>query len=256
MSCLKFLSENLYNTAQVSLTVGTVNAQFPLANLKNESPSVKFRSIESTCVILVDLLQTRDFDSFALAGSPTEQLNIISAEIKTSTTTDFTMSTAIPIDLSSSELIGFKFFTEVSKRYVQVTLVSSVFCEVSQIFIGKSLELEQIALSIDSFSYQRSDQSSKSLNRYGQVFIDKLNQIKSLGGSIEFANKDEQEDLDDMFIRHGETLPIWMIVDTDNESMNDGKFKLTIYGYIQEMPTWSAVGGQLYNASISVKQAI
>jgi hypothetical protein len=256
MACLKFLSENFADTAQLTLTTGTVNAQFPLSNLQNDSPSKKFRGVGSTVVIEIDLLQTRDLDTIAFMASPTEELNIISASVKTSVTNDFSLSVAYPMDLSSSENMGIVTIPEVSNRYVELTLTSSVYSELGKLFIGKAFTLEQNGLSIDSFSYKREDQSTITRNRYGQAFIDQLNKVKFLGGSIEFANKEEQEDLDDMFIRHGESLPLWLIIDEDNEAMNDGQFKLSIYGYLTASPVWSASGGRHYNTTIEIRQAI
>lgn len=256
MACLKFLSENFADTAMLSLTTGAEHAQFPLTNLQNDSPSKKFRAVGATTVLLVDLLQTRDLDTIAFVGSPTEVLNIISASVKTSVTTDFSLSTAYPVTMSASENMGFVTIPEVSHRYVEITFASSLYSELGKLFVGKAFELEQNGLSIDSFSYSREDQSVVSKNKYGQAFIDRLNQVKILSGAIEFANKEEQEDLDLIFIRHGESYPLWLIVDENSEAMNDGQFKLSVYGYLASSPKWSASGGRHYNTNIDIRQAI
>lgn len=257
MSCgIIFLSENLVDNAVVELTTGTENAQFPLENVKNEATAVKFRSIENSVVIRFDLQQTRTIDTIALHGDTNNTLGLTAASVKTSLTTDFSSSTAQSIDLSGSNLVGYQFIDSVDHRYVELTLTGTgVFAELSSIFIGERIELMYQNLSISSFRYGQNDKSDVSENDYGQKFINKRNKIKYLKGDIQFATKDEQEILDDMFIRHGVSEPLWMIVDKMSGGMNEGQFKLSVYGYLSKRPEWSASGGQTYNTSVTVTQA-
>jgi hypothetical protein len=257
MSGITFLSENLFDSATLSLTTGTENAQFPLVNLQNDSPSIKFRGVGSTAVILIDLLTTRDIDYIAVAADPIESFLVTSVSAKTSLTTDFSLSPTYLLDLSVSQTIGYIQFTEVTHRFVELTLVGSGgFAELGKVFIGEGLNIPLNSLSISSFKYGYDDRSTVRQNKYGQKFIDTTNQTKMLGGQIEFCTQEEQELLDDMLIRHGESYPLWMIVDQNEEAMNDGQFKLTIYGYNEGKLQWSADGGQLYSTSVEVKQAI
>jgi hypothetical protein len=257
MSGITFLSENFVDSANLSLTTGTENSQFPLVNLKNDSPSIKFRSVGSTAVVVIDLLTTRDLDYVALVADPIDSFKISSASIKTSLTNDFTLSTAIPVSLSVAQAIGYVNFTEVTHRFIELTLVGSGgFAEIGKVFAGKGLNIPLNSISISSFKYGYTDNSTVRKNDYGQKFIDKTNQVKNLGGTIEHCTKDEQELIDDMLIRHGKTYPMWMLIDQNEEAMNDGQFKLTIYGYNEAGLEWSADGGQLFTTSIEIKQAI
>jgi hypothetical protein len=257
MSGITFLSNNLFDNATLSLTTGTENAQFPLSNLKNDSPSIKFRGIGNTAVILIDLLTTRDIDYVGVCGDPSDLFLINSASFKTSLTTDFSLSPSYNITLSNEHSIGYRQITEVTHRYVQLTIIGSGgFTELGKVFVGKALNIPLNSLSISSFSYGYKDKSIVRKNRYDQRFIDQLNTIKFLGGQIEYCTKDEQEDIDDMLIRHGQALPLWMIVDQDEEAMNSGQYKLTIYGYLNSDIEWSSAGGQLYSTSIEIGQAI
>jgi hypothetical protein len=258
MSCgINFLSENLLDSAIVNLTTGTENAQFPLENVKNEATAVKFRSLENNIVIQFDLQQTRTIDAIALHGDTNGTLGMTTASVKTSLTTDFSGSTAQNIPLSGDSLFGYLFFaTPVDHRYVELTLTGTgVYVELSNIFIGERIELMYQNLSISSFDYGQDDKSDVKENYYGQKFINKRNKIKYLSGDINFATKDEQEILDNMFTRHGKSEPLWMIVDQNGEAMNDGAYKLTVYGYLPNRPNWTASGGQTYNASVRVDQA-
>lgn len=253
---ITFLSENLMDQAVLSLTTGTANAQFPLDNIKNEATAVKFRSNENTVVILADLQQTRTLDSFAIHGDSNEEFGVTNVSIKTSLTTDFSSSTAINIPVSAANLMGYEYFTSVDHRYVEITLTGSgSFAEVSNIFIGARVNIEQNNLSIGAFRYGTRDRSTVNTNRYGQRFVDKRNALKFLGGRLEFCTKSEQETLDNMFLRHLRSEPIWMIVDKESSGMNEGQYKLAIYGYFEEAPQWTASGGNHYNINLRVNQA-
>lgn len=257
MSGITFLSENHFDGASLTLTTGTPNAQFPLSNLQNDSPSVKFRSGGNTGVIEVDLLAAQDITYIAIAADPLTSFTITAATVKTSATTDFSLSTMYTIDLSQQQAIGFKSIPQVNHRYVEITLTGTGgFTELGKVFIGSEINIPQNSISISSFGYSYNDRSSIQANKYGQKFIDTLNQTKSLGGTIEYCTKDEQETIDNMLIYHGKSLPIWMILDENSEAFNDGNFKLMIYGYLNKDNSWSAAGGQLYNVSIEIDQAI
>lgn len=257
MACgIAFLSDNLVDTAVMSLDTGTENAQFPLQNLKNEAAAKKFRSQENNVVIVFDLQETRTINTIALHGDTNENLGLTSASVRTSLTTDFSGSAVTNIPLSAEDIMGYVYMTSVDHRYVELTLSGTgVYAELSNIFIGERIELLQQNLSISSFKYGQRDKSRVSENDYGQVFVDKRNKIKTLGGTLEFCILSEQEILDDMFTKHGKSEPLWMIVDKDGEGMTRGEYKLTIYGYLQQRPNWTASGGKTYNASVSMNQA-
>jgi hypothetical protein len=255
MSGIIFLSENYVNS-DITLDTGTANAQFPLSNILNESPAVKFRSLENDVVIIFDLQQTRTIDAIAIHGDTNGTLGVNAASVRTSLTTDFSSSAVTNLSLSASNLIGYAFPDSVSHRYVELTLEGSgSYVELSNIFIGSKTELLQQNLSVGSFQYGSKDLSTDSTNKYGQKFIDVRNKLKFIAGSIEYCLKSEQEELDELFNRHGSSLPLWVIVDVDGVGMNDGEYKLSIYGYLDDMPTWKASGGQTWNTSIKITQA-
>ena len=258
MSCgINFLSDNLVESAVISLNAGTENVQFPLVNILNEASAVKFRSLENNVVILFDLQQTREIDAVAVHGDTNGTLGMTSATYRTSLTTDFSGSPVYTINLSAEHLLGYDILdTPVNHRYVELTLSGTgVFVELSNIFIGKRIELEQNNLSLDSFRYGYRDNSTTSNNKYDQLFIDKRNSTKFVGGSLQFCTKSEHQILDEMFRRHQRSKSIWMIVDKDGAGMNEGEYKLTVYGYLQDVPVWEANGGYHYSANIRVNQA-
>jgi len=257
MSGINFLSENLVDDATLSITTGTANAQFPLSNLQNESTTKKFRSTGNTVVVVVDMGQTRTINTIAVAGHAVDGLGITAMSAKTSVTLDFSGSTPIPITLTQEFNMGYEFTTEVSHRYVELTFTGNgSYCEVSNIFIGDRINLALNSFSIASFRYRQDDRSETRFNDYGQQFSNVLNFQKRLVGTIEYCTKSEVDTLDDMFLAHGRYKPLWVIIDPDSSAMTDGKYKLSSYCYMEKMPSFNAVGGQLFNTSMELNQVI
>ena len=257
MSVFTFLSENLVDDAGIVITAGAENAQFPLTNIQNESPSKKFRSVGNTLVLEFDFTQTRDIDTIALVGDNLTGLNLTSVVVKTSVNTDFSGSPANVVDLDVENNWGFVEITEVSHRFAEVSLTGNgSFSELSNIFIGKREELDQNGLSIGSFNYRNEDRSTVTRNRYGQRFIDQRNLQKTISGTIEFATKAETDVIDTMILRHGRHLPLWILVDKDDQAMIDGSGKLSAYGYLERTSSWRASGGQLWSTNLQIEAAI
>lgn len=257
MAGLKLLSDNYVQYSDMTITTGTANSQFPVANLQNDSPSVKFRSTGNTVVIEFDLQQTRNIDTVALVGHPLDGLGITAATFKTSVTTDFSSSPVNTIDLSSEHNIGYKFITEVTHRFVELTLTGTgSYAELSNIYIGSRTEITTNSISVSTFRYRYDDLSEVKRNKYGQRFIDQRNLRKSISGTIEYCTTSEQETLDDLFLAHGRHTPIWVMIDTDNVAMTDSEYRLSMYAYFVEMPSWRATGGQTYSAPVRFEEAI
>lgn len=257
MAGIRLLYDNYVRNADLEQTEGDSNEQFPIANLKNASPSIKWRSGGNTAKVVFDLKQTRNIDSVILVGDPVGNFGVTTASVKFSTTTDFSGATSIPLDLSLDHSLGYAFFTEISRRYAEITVEGvGSYAEIGTLMIGARLDIPQNNLSIDSFSYGHDDLSRVEFNRYGQAFIDRLPQIKSIGGTLEFATKAEQTLLDEALLFAGTGRPLFMMVDIEGDAMIDGEFKLAIYGYAEGAPVWSATGGQHYSTSVLIKQAV
>ena len=147
--------------------------------------------------------------------------------------------------------------TNARHRYVELTFTGNgSYCEVSNIFIGERINLALNSYSIGSFRYRQDDRSESRTNDYGQQFSNILNFRKRLVGTIEYCTKDEVDTLDTMFLNHGRHIPLWVIVDPNSEAMTNGLYKMTIYGYMEKMPGFNAVGGRLFNTSMEMNQVI
>lgn len=255
---LTFLVENYLDGSNLSLSEGTVNAQFPLNNIKNSTTVKKFRTTTNTCKIVVDLLQTRNIDSLAIHGDSTTTLGLTSCGVRFSLTLDFSGYTQEMITLNAQYNMGYLLKpSPVSYRYVEFEFEGNGdYVEVSNIYIGLREDLTINNISTSSFQYGFDDNSDVSKNEYGQRFINVKNRLKNISGAINTCNREEQEQLEDIFDYHGTTLPFWIIVDKESGSMADGEYKLTMYGYLTEMPDWKAVNGLHWDTSIKMQQVI
>ena len=256
MAGISFLATNLVDDATLSTLSGGENAQFPLSNIKNDSPAVKFQSTAATSVTLIDLISNQTVDTIALKGDSTGELGITTASFRYSNTLDFSGSPVLTVTLSSEFNAGLELITEVDARYWEMTLTGGIYAEIGNVFLGKRLSLTQQNYSISSFKYGYTDRSTVRQNEYGQSFVNTRNLQKSLAGAIQFATKTEMQTLDDMFIQLGKSNTVWVIVDESNAALSDGTFRFLIYGYMTKVPQWSASGGQTYNTSIKTSEAI
>lgn len=257
MSGINFLTRNYLDEADLSIVTGAENAQFPLSNLKIDFTTKKFRSVGNTVVILVDFKQFLTVDTLALVGDATGTLGVTDATVKLSITTDFSAATPHSIDLSGEFNIGWSFITPQAARYAEITLTGTgSYTEVGKMFIGERLNLPNQSISIDTFNYRVVDNSSVRRNLFDQKFIDIRNKVKRISGTLKFCTRDEQAQLDDMYLDFGRTKPVWLILDADSAAMVDGKYRLSMYAYLIEAFQWTAAGGQHYSAGLSMEQAV
>jgi len=257
MSGINFLATNYVDDSDLSITTGSENAQFPLNNLKNDFTTKKFRSTGNDVVIVIDFKQFLPVTTMALVGDATGNMGVSAASVKFSLTTDFSLSTAHSINLSAEFNIGWSFITEETARYAEVTLSGTgSYNEVGKIYLGQRINLPNQSISIDTFNYRNVDRSTVRRNLQGQKFIDVRNFLKRITGTIKFCTKDEHETLDDLYLSHGRTKPIWLIMDEASSAMNDGAYRLSMYCYFTEAFQWTANGGQTYSSGVRMEQVV
>lgn len=253
---IRFLCEDYMETADITVTSGTENAQFPISNVKTPVLGKYARLESNSATIVIDLHQISNIDSFVVLGNPQHTFGFTNVSVKTSPMNDFTSAISYNIPLNAQQNMGYVFLEDpVAHRYVEFTFTGTgSYVEIGRIMIGDHIYLPQNNLSIGTFSYGYTDLSTVSKNQYNQRFIDKRNMVKTLGGSIESCTKEEMDQLDTLFINKGRHEPIFMVTDIGGMSLIDAEHKLSIYGYFENNPSWSAVGGQLYSTSITIEE--
>ena len=254
---IRFFCENYVDGADITVTEGVENIQFPKENLMNSATAKYFRSESTTTKIVLDLQQTAPISCIAIFGNKSGIFGISSASFKTSIGNDFTAATSYNIPLNAQSNMGYVFIDEVSHRYVEITMTGTgSYTELGRVLIGDHFYLPYNNLSIGSFGYGAKDKSVTSENTYGTKFIDKRPEVKTLTGSLEHCTKDEMDNLDDMFIAKGTHEPVFMVMDINGGSFIDSEYKTSVYGYLTSRPQWSASGGQLYTTTIAIDEIV
>lgn len=258
MSKLCFLTNNLIDTATLTLETGTVNAQFPLKNIKHDFTTKTFRSIGSSVSIVIDLGSTLPVDTIAICGDAlTEKLGFNTALLKGSGSTDFSFSTAYPLDVSHKYNISFKQLPEASHRYWQLTLSGTDFVEISNIFLGKAVKLLNNDINTTSFAWDIADKVSIQKNDYNQYFINEYNKVQSFGGTIGLVNAEEYALLREISINHGKRKPLWFLLDPEDAMpIEDSKFEFSGYYRFTNDFKWKALTVGLYNVSLDFEEVI
>lgn len=260
MSTLKFGTDNAVTGATFSLLSGSSNAQFPLTNIDKVFTTKVFRSTGTSCVIEIDMQSNQVIDTIALVGNNLTGLGITAATIEFSPTTSFLGTTIHTIDLSADHNFGFKLITEeTGRRYAKLTLTGTSFCELSNIYIGSRTELTNNNIDTSSFGYSLVENYKAKSNNYGQLFIDKFNSTNILSGNLKFINLTEFEQLNNMYAETGNTIPIWVFVDSDGDLSTDfsSKFLFSGYFYLEGNElSWQTVAPKLYNTSLSFIEVV
>lgn len=253
MSKATFLPDNKILTANLSMITGTVNQQFPLTNLQHVFSTKVFRSVEDTVEILIDLQQANSIDYVCLRGSVTDGLGITSASIIGSATTVFS-GTPIDIELSHKYNIGHKQLTG-SFRYWKLVLTGVAYCELSNIYLGSMVQMDDNNIS-QGFSYSLNTNSSVQKNQIGQKFIDTYGKQKLLSGDIKYANSVEFEQINQIHEDLGENIPLWFILDNqDDMAIQDSKFKFSGMFYMKDL-VWKQSAYNLFDCQLSLEEAM
>lgn len=255
---LIILNENLVDDSDISMVVGTENAQFPLTNISHDFTTKVFRSNENSIEILIDLKTTVEVNSFAVVGSSVTGLGFGDMTIQGSLSSNFTGATEVNVDVSAEHNFGYVLFTpDAPFRFWKITVSNTGgdYVEISNLFLGAKTEITTNNISMGSLSYTNSDNSKIVENKYGQKFIDEYNKIKMIKGNMEYVNKAELTEINNIFIQKGRSNPLWFILDKDSEIMTDGNYILSGYFYFEKDLVWTNSGPCLFNVALELKEA-
>lgn len=250
MSKATFLNNNLILNSNLSLISGNTDAQFPLDNIKHSFTTKIFRSTVPSVEILIDLKTMEEVDIIALKGSCIDGIGFLTASIEGSPTKVFN-GTPVSIDISSLHNFAFKELSSSSHRYWKLTLTGTDYVEVSNIFIGKKVQLANNGLNI-GFSYGVNTNARITKNSYNQRFIDTFNYISTLSGEIKLLNSEEFSILNNL---NTSVEPIWFLLDPEGTmDIENSNFLFSGYFYLKDLDYKNIAPG-LYDVSISLEEA-
>ena len=114
-------------------------------------------------------------------------------------------------------------------------------------------------MSLNAISYgwqfQRIDRSVVQEGRYGQRYVDRINDQKAISGAFEFLDKDEFETIDSMFQYCGVHTPLWLIVDSDEVIVNNANVYSGYFNLI-ERPSFTNKAYGLMSTDFSLIEVV
>lgn len=248
----KICSDNLVD--QSTITPSTVNALFPVSNLKDNRRSKVFRSTTNSDSIIFDFQETSKINTVFIVADKRAGFGISTAVIEFNATSNFTSPAySIAVPFSTKFGIGFvEFPNTVEYRFARLRVTSSLgYCEVSKLFIGEYLDMER---SIGfGWSIKDDELSTKSFNRYGQMFSDVIIRQKTITITYKLINKDDLDLINSMLDAKGETKPFYIILGCDNMVNDNRRFSGPVY--LNDTPSIVNSHFNRYGLTLTMKEA-
>lgn len=179
---LVFYHNNLAKTATV--TPSTENAQFPVANIKDDRRTKVYRSTSNSDNIVFDLGATEDVDAVCIAPDWRNGFGFTAITIEANAT-DVWTSPAFTQSFSFDSTYGTgitEFSSTQSYRFWRLVITSSLgYCELGNVFIGPKVDITTNGIS-EGILFQNNDIVKTSTTEYGQEFYDVIAQRKEITG--------------------------------------------------------------------------
>ena len=258
MSRMKFYPYNFVTREETDIVVSSEDAQFPKENIKHPFTTKVFRTPSGTDTVNIDfdIKTTDDIDTVMVVRSSTGEFGYHgTVTIKANGTNNFT-SPAFTTTLTPNETFGFGHveFSTQSYRFWRLEFESTDYVEVSKIFIGKSVKLDNNNIDF-GWSYQNKDRSKFVTNRYGQKFVDIINNEKIIQAQFNLLNIEEVETILSVWDEVGSRNQLWAVVD-DTETIISDKERFAGYFTMDQRPVVTNGSFGLYDLSFSLREAL
>lgn len=249
---------NLALSLSTTITASNEDANFPASNITDPRTTKVWKSTSGTANIVLDFGSALAVDTILVIPSsltsPAFGYDSITIEAHTS---DVWTSPSFSTSLTPNSTFGFGFkeFTAETYRYWRLTYtVSSGNIEVSKLFIGSATTLTTNGIDF-GWSFHEEDRSRVTENRYGQRFVDVINDQKAIAASIKTMNKAELDIVANMFNSHNAGQPLWIVIDTQENNINDLE-RTAGYFYLKGRPKFINKSLGLYDTSFNLEEAL
>lgn len=258
MSFVKFFHFNLIRQETTVIIPDAEDAFFDADNLKSHFISKVFRTPEGTTTagVTFDFQTTEGVDS-VLYKAGNEGIGFSGdLIIKANPTNASWGSPAFQTTITPSQEfdLGMVSFTEENYRFwrVEASNPSGDYVELSKLFIGKHLSLEDSNSNIDfGWKWLYNDPSNKQTNRYSERFIDELPYLDGISASLKLLTKTELAKVMDMFLRNRTIEPVWFVTD-EGEIFSDDKHRFATMGFFGRIPQPTNTNFGLYSLNFTI----
>jgi len=251
---IRFYYDNLVD--QSNLSASSVNAQFPVSNIKDPRRSKVFKSINNSVEVVFDLLDFREIDTIALVESSIEAFGFDSITVEINNVNAWTsplFSQILSID-NDNGWININLPDVIVARYVRLVLSNTGgSVSLSKVFIGKSFYNSEICFTYP-IDYKQSNNAIVSVNRYGQKFFDEITTIKEFSATIPSLNKAEMEEIITMLDFVSFTRPIWVNFNAVNVMEDPNRFNG--YYYLKDDPSMTLDVGNYWSIDFNFQEGM
>jgi hypothetical protein len=242
MSTTSFYALNQVYSA--SITPSSVNAQYPISNLKEDRRTKTFRSTTNSDNIVFDFGSPIEIDSFCVVDNPINGFGFTTITLQLNATNSWG-SPSVSVPITIDPLYGFGNFEQASGnfyRYARIVLTSSLgYCELSNVFIGARTQLIDNDITFP-VNYDQGTIATIAKNRYGQRFIDEIGSQKRMTFSINTMTQSEMDVLFEMIEFNGSTIPFFIKFCDGALSSSQNRFN-GMYYFLDDPKASYGVGG-------------
>lgn len=215
---MKFYSYNLVDQETTVITPSEQTALFPISNLKDIRRTKVYRSLTNSITIVFDFINPQPVDSILLADNPLTGFNFNTPVTIEANATDTWGAPAYSTTLTTKDdehgIAYLELTLPENYRFWRLSFNSTSYVELSTLFIGKRIEFTDSGIEF-GWSYQDRPNLTKSVNRYRQAFFDEINEQKNINARMRYLNKDEIDQVFEMYDYNGVTKPMFIRIDCD-----------------------------------------
>lgn len=254
---IDFFSYNLITRDTSIITSTEENDYFPLSWLKHPISTKKTRSTGNVYTIEFDFNTNVEVDSILFNSIDWETVQV-QGNITSNFTAPIYDDTFTPDTGHLKYNFMYKSLPLNTLRYWKLTFsasISSTYCEVGKIFLGKKINLTDDDMVLN-WTFSRKDFSKIKANQYGQKFIDLIpKKQKTLKGDFKYLNLSNLEIFENLAEEHSLVNPLWLVLDETEQAVTNME-KNAMYGYFSKIIIEKNVRPRLYDLTINVTECL
>ena len=253
---IKFLSNNFIDSA--TLTASTTNAQYPVANIKDDRRTKCYRSTSNSDNIVIDLGSAQAVDHFAIVDNWQNGFGVTAITIEANGTDSWgapAFSTTATLDTTFG--VSIKAFSAAQTyRFWRIVLTSTLgYCEIANIYLGAATSITTNGVSYN-WNYVNRDLATKRSNRYGQQFIDDIGTQKELNNlQFQVMDKDEMDSIFAVYDNCRTVKPLFVYMDLETDSLSNNDDRYNGMYYLKDAPQFTNISSGYYNTVLSMREA-
>jgi hypothetical protein len=248
---IKFVTPELIK--QCTLSASTVNALFPVDNIKDFRRTKVYRSTANSASVVIDMHETSEVDSIFVVGSSIDGLGFSTLTLQMNGTDSWgSPAFSVSVPTYAAFDVAHVSFALQSYRFARLVMTSSLgYCELSNVMLGKALSPGPVDL---GWTFQDADNSRMQENRYGQRFHDLIPRRRRYGVNFSNIDKTQLDVLLDLFDLCGESMPFIMAFDC--EGVYTERERLIAMVYAESTPQISNRFWNNFSTSLTLVEAM